>query len=263
MSNNYAIFSLAGKVIIVTGGSSKYGYHFCEGLAEAGGRVIVTSREQQRAEETAQAFRAKGLQVFGYRLDQREDESIDELVSAVIADHGKIDVLVNNARTIPQMPSRTKASREELVRAFDVNCVGLILLTRRVLEEMKKAGGGNIINIGSIYGMGGQYPTIYSDPEASLSFDYPIHKGGTIAYTKQLATTQAQDNIRANCLSLGGLAETVPEDPVFLEGYKARVPLGRMTVGGDIKGAIIFLASDASAYMTGANLVVDGGWTAW
>ena len=263
MSNDCGVFSLDGKVIVVTGGTRRYGYYFCEALAEAGGTVVLTSRDKERADEKAEGFTAKGLKVFGYSLDLAHDDSIEELVTAVIQDHNKIDVLVNNARTIPQMPSRTQASREELDRAFTVNCVGLILLTRRVVEEMKKAGGGNIINIGSIYGMGGQYPSIYSDPEASISFDYPIQKGGMIAYTKQLATTQAQYNIRANCLSLGGLSETAPADPVFREGYNQCVPMGRMAVGEDIVGPIIFLASEASAYMTGANLVVDGGWTAW
>jgi NAD(P)-dependent dehydrogenase (short-subunit alcohol dehydrogenase family) len=252
---------LEGKVVVVTGGTRKYGYYFCEALAEAGGTVILTSREKKRAEEKAEIFGKRGLKAFGYSLDLGHDDSINEFVTTVIKNHKKIDVLVNNARHIPQMPYYS-INREELDRLFTINSVGLILLTRSVVEEMKKAGGGNIINISSIYGMVGQDLSIYKDPDQNISSDYPIQKGGIIAYTKQLATILGKYNIRVNCLTLGGLWEPT-HDPYFLKQYNKRVPLGRMTTGEDVKGPIIFLASDTSAYMTGANIVVDGGWTAW
>lgn len=262
MSDTYGIFSLKEKVVVVTGGTQRYGSHFCEALGQAGATVILTSRDQGRADDTARGFRDMGLEVFGYSLELGDDSSIEAFVDAVIQDHGRIDVLINSARTTPGMIA-SELTREALDQTFTVNLVGMILLTRRVVEEMKQAGGGNIINIGSIYGMGGQDLSIYEDPEASLSLDYPIFKGGTIAYTKQLATTLAQHNIRANCLSLGGLRETIPDEHYFLPRYNQRVPMGRMANGEDIAGPIVFLASDASAYVTGANLVVDGGWTAW
>ena len=256
------IFSLRSKVIVVTGGTRRYGYIFAEALAEAGGTVLLTSRDKGRAEESAEKVRAvTGGTALGYGLELADDDSIEAFVGNVLEDHGRIDVLVNNARHIPSMAG-FEITREELNRTFAVNSIGLILLTRRVVAEMKQAGGGNIINISSIYGIGGQYPSIYPDPEAAISLDYPIAKGGLIAYTKQLATILAQYNIRANCLSLGGLQETAPDD-YFLPRYNQRTPLGRMAVPNDVKGPIIFLASDASVYMTGANVVVDGGWTAW
>lgn len=262
MAADCGIFSLKGKVIAVTGGTRRYGYHFCEALAEAGGDVVLTSRDRKRAEETAAALRSRDLRAFGYELEQGEDASMEAFVRSVMQDHGRIDVLVNSARRLPQRQNGV-ITREELEKQFAVNCVGLILLTRRVVEEMKKARKGNIINIGSIYGMGGQDLSIYEDPEKNISQDYPIQKGGIIAYTKQLATTLAQHGIRANCLTLGGLRGTEPPDSVFLARYCKKVPLGRMADGVDVKGPIVFLASDASGYMTGANLVVDGGWTAW
>ncbi len=262
MANRYTGFSLEGKVIVITGATQKYGYHMCEGLAEAGGTVILTSRDKDKAEEKAKGFRDKGLDVTGYTLQLADDNSIEELVTSVIRDYGRIDVLVNNARTYPQTPA-PKVDRAELDEVFTINCVGVILLTRRVAEEMKKAGGGNIINIGSIYGMVGQDLGIYDEPDKNYSLDYCFYKGGIIAYTKQLATILARHNIRSNCLSLGGLGSTAPADPVFLERYNAHTPLGRMANSEDVTGPIIFLASDASAYMTGANLVLDGGWTAW
>ena len=262
MTTDCGIFSLKDKVIIVTGGTRKYGYIFCDALTEAGATVIVTSRQKERADATAAEFTNKGRKCFGYRLEQADDDSIEALVRDVIRDHGRIDVLVNNARRIPQMRA-AEINREELDKLFTINAAGLILITRRVVEEMKKTHGGNIINIGSIYGLAGQDLSIYEHPERNMSWDYPIQKGGVIAYTRQLATCFARYNIRANCLSLGGLRETAPDDPVFLERYCKRVPLGRMALPEDVKGPIIFLASDASAYMTGANLVLDGGWTAW
>lgn len=254
-------FSLKGKIVVVTGGTQRYGYHFCKALTEAGGTVILTSRDKKRARETAKTFSKKGQKAFGYAMELAEDDSINEFVDTVIKNHERIDVLINNARFIPQM-QHYEINREELDKSFTINTVGLILLTRRVVEEMKKTEGGNIINISSIYGMGGQDPSIYKDPDSNISLDYSMQKGGDIAYTKQLATTLAPYNIRCNCLTLGGFGEST-HDPYFLERYNKRTPLGRMATGKDVKGPIVFLASDASAYMTGANLVLDGGWTAW
>ncbi|MBN2296488.1 MAG: SDR family oxidoreductase [Pirellulales bacterium] len=262
MNEKRDLFSLDGKVIIVTGGTRKYGYHMCGALVEAGGTVILTSREKARAQAIADEIGREGGRILGYELSLEDDESIDRLVADVISDHGKIDVLVNNARHIPRMPG-ADINRMELDLLFTVNCSGVILLTRSVAEEMKKTGGGNIINIGSIYGMVGQDLGIYDDPEKNYSWDYPFQKGGMIAYTKQVATVLARFNIRCNCLSLAGLLETAPDDPVFLQRYCEKTPLRRMANADDVKGPIVFLASDASSYMTGANLVIDGGWTAW
>ena len=262
MSSGYGPFSLEGKVIVVTGGTRRYGYYMCEGLAEAGATVLLTSRDRERAEEKARALRARGLSVHGCQLRLEADDSIGEFVGAAVRERGGIHVLVNSARSVPSM-SAAEIDRAELDKLFTANCTGTILLTRRVVEEMKKAGGGNIINIGSIYGIGGQDPGIYEEPEKNLSLDYSFQKGGMIAWTKQLATTLASCGIRANCLSLGGLRETAVPDSVFYQRYCSRTPLGRLAEGEDVKGPVVFLASDASRYVTGTNLVVDGGWTAW
>ncbi|MFP3902869.1 MAG: SDR family NAD(P)-dependent oxidoreductase [Armatimonadota bacterium] len=255
------MFSLDAKVVLVTGGTRRYGNAFCAGLAEAGATLILTSRALDRAERAAGKFTARGLDVHGRQLQLADDDSIETLVTSVTDEFGTIDVLVNSARHLPSMSGAT-INREELDRVFDINIVGTALLTRQVVEHMKEAGGGVIINIGSIYGMGGQDPAIYRDPEASISLDYPLQKGGMIAWTKQLATTLADHNIRANCLSLGGLREDT-HDQYFIDRYNERTPMGRMARPDDVRGPIVFLASEASQYMTGANLVVDGGWTAW
>jgi len=141
MSNNYGVFSLEEKVVVVTGGTRRYGAHFCEALGEAGATVILTSRDQSRADDTARGFRDIGLEVFGYSLELGDDSSIEVFVDAVIQDYGRIDVLVNSARTTPGMIA-SELTREALDQTFTVNLVGMILLTRRVVEEMKQAGGG-------------------------------------------------------------------------------------------------------------------------
>jgi NAD(P)-dependent dehydrogenase (short-subunit alcohol dehydrogenase family) len=261
MATTLESFSLDNKTVIVTGGTRRYGHAFCDGLAEAGATVALTSRSLQRAQETADEFRERGRDAHGYRLDLADDEQINALVDDVLDDHGAIDVLVNSARYLPSDTWDT-IDREELDAVFDVGIVGTILITRRVVNEMKPAGGGVIINIGSIYGMGGQIPAIYRNPDEALTLDYPMQKGGMINWTRQLATTLADDGIRANCLSLGGLREE-SHDEYFITRYNERTPMSRMARADDVKGPIVFLASEASAYMTGVNVVVDGGWTAW
>lgn len=261
MSHVNELLSLEGKVIIMTGGTQRYGYHFCEGLSEAGGTVILTSRSKERANQKAAEIGKNGGKLYGYSLDLADDASIETLVSDVIQRFKKIDVLINNARHIPEK-GPADIDRAELDKTFTINSSGMILLTRRVIHEMIKTGGGNIINLGSIYGMGGQDPRIYSNGVASTGWDYAIQKGGAVGFSKQIATCYAEHNIRSNCLSLGGLGPP-SEDPLFKKGYPDRTPMGRMAVGEDVKGPIVFLASDASRYMTGANLVIDGGWTAW
>jgi NAD(P)-dependent dehydrogenase (short-subunit alcohol dehydrogenase family) len=261
MPPSLELFSLAGKVILLTGGTRNYGRIFCRALAEAGATVAVTSRSVERAEAVAAPLREEGHQVHGLALDQASDDSLEAAVSEIMDRWGRVDVLVNSARYIPQMPS-TEIDRAELLRSFDINCVGLVLITRRVAEIMREQGGGSIITIGSIYGLGAQYPFVYSEPERSMLHDYPLQKGGTIVWTKQLAAMYAKDHIRANCLTLGGLSQNAIDDH-FLAQYERLCPLGRMARAEDVAGPIVFLASDASAYMTGANLIVDGGWSAW
>ena len=262
MNEGCGRFSLEGKIIVVTGGTRRYGLCMAEGLAEAGGTVILTSRSRERAEAKAAPLRERGLDIRGMSLDQADDASIDAFVDAVVAEHGRIDVLVNSARHIPEMPA-FEVDRAELDKTFTINAVGQILLTRRVILEMRKSGGGNIITIGSIYGMGGQDPNVYDNPDNNMTFDYAIMKGGMVAWARQLATMFARDGIRCNCLTLGGLTDPANPPGDFEKKYCRRTPLGRLADLDDVKGPIVFLASDASAYMTGANLVVDGGWTAW
>ena len=262
MPKGHKMFSLERKIAVVTGGTKRYGLAMAEGLAQCRATVILSSRSKTRAEEYAEPMRQQGLKVYGAALDQADDASIDSFISDIIAEYGKIDILINSARHIAEGPA-FEIPRQEFDKTFTINVTGQILIVRRVIGEMRKTGGGSIINIGSIYGMGGQDPSIYDDPDQALSLDYSIVKGGMVAWSKQIATMFAKDNIRCNCLTLGGLNQPEMEGTAFLEEYCRRTPMGRMSYPEDVKGPIVFLASDASAYVTGINLIVDGGWTAW
>ena len=180
--------------------------------------------------------------------------------NAIISRYGKIDMLVNNARLAPMLSFDDNIENWEA--SMKINNTGTFLCTRVFLDQMKKQNFGNIINIASIYGIVGQDPALYDGTDWDSAPDYWVLKGGMINLTRYIATKFARYNIRVNCISPGGLLEdSHPKE--FLEHYNRRVALGRMTTGDDVKGAVVYLASEASAYVTGHNLAVDGGWTTW
>jgi len=257
--NIWELFSLKGRVALVTGGSVKYGGCISQGLAEAGATVIITSRTIEKSRKKADELLKMGFKAEPVQLDIAEEESVRALKKKIISEHGRIDILVNNAVGRSEPGSSPLQVWQESMR---LNAVGLYLCTSVFLEEMVKQKKGNIINIASMYGMVGQYQAMYpgTGMEAGGIGDYFFHKAGMINYTRFLAARYAP-GIRANCISPGGLFIGQPEK--FLENYYRQVPLGRMADEDDIKGAAVYLASDASAYVTGHNLVVDGGWTIW
>lgn len=255
------LFNLAQKVAVVTGGAGKYGLGIVEGLAEASATVIIASRDEGNCRAKADEFAKRGLKVKPAALDIADEGSVKALRDSLLAEYGKIDILVNNA--VGRFAGQSRSGREHWEQSMRVNAVGLFICTSSFLEPMIAQKSGNIINIASMYGLVAQDPNMYpgTGMESSAYGDYAFHKGGMINYTRFLATLFAEYNIRANCISPGGfLADQSPE---FLKRYNARVPQHRMANTDDIKGAIVYLASEASAYVTGHNLVVDGGWTIW
>ncbi len=261
--NIMEMFSLKGKTALVTGGAGKYGACIADGLAEAGAGVVIASRNIKNCEKKAKSLRDAGYFAAAGEVDIADEESVVKLKDKIISECGGIDILVNNAVARPggELPPA-----EAWAESMRVNAVGLHICTRVFLDEMKKKKKGNIINISSMYGMVSQFPPMYEETnlKPSETGDYWFHKGGMINYTRFLAGTYAKYNIRANCISPGGFHGKEGDHPEkFLKNYAERVPLGRMADEDDIKGAVVFLASDASAYVTGHNLVVDGGWTIW
>jgi len=240
------------KVILITGASGFLGQHFTAALKKAGGTVITTDINDK----------------CNLNLDVTDPVSINTAFNQVITDHGRLDVVVNNAALDPKFdPSANQNSQlfenypDELLRqSLDVNLRGYVLVAQAAIKQMLKQASGHIINISSIYGLVGPNQTIYPDG-TQKPVDYSITKGGVIMLTKYLATTYGAKNIRANTLTLGGVEKN--HDEAFQKNYSDKTPLGRMMQPAEVGPPLVFLASDDSSYMTGANLVIDGGWTAW
>jgi len=255
------LLSLKGKTAVVTGGAGLYGRQIVQALAEAGARTFTASRNL----EALQLFTAKlyenGLDVAALRLDQGDEKSVLALRGEVLKRAGRIDILVNNAVLRP-MKKGFKDEASAFAESMRVNATGLFMITRAIGDIMAEKGGGSIINIGSIHGMIGPDPPIYEGTEMHGWYpDYFFHKGGMVNFTRFIASYYGAKGVRCNCVSPGGFwTAKMPE--AFVRNYSRRTFLGRLANDTDLKGVIVLLASDASAYITGANIPVDGGYTA-
>ncbi|MDX1944812.1 MAG: SDR family oxidoreductase [Pirellulaceae bacterium] len=254
-------FSLRGKVALVTAGAGPlFGHSISTALAEAGATVVTASRSLARNEEFAAAQRALGHDVHGLACDIEDLASIDALHDELATRFGRLDVLVNSALAREgHVGSLDEQSADAWQHAASGDFAGLFRQCQRAVATMTKQGGGSIINIGSIYGVVSNDPTIYEGTSMVQPPTYNFMKGGMINFTRYLACYYGRHGIRANCISPGGYFNDQPTP--FVEQYCRRVPVGRMLGERDIQGAVVFLASDASAYVTGHNLLVDGGWT--
>lgn len=254
-------FSLEGKVALVTGGAGLYGRQIVAAAAEAGARTYVAARHVDALETLAAEHRAAGGDVRALQYDQGDEASILALRDAIVKESGRIDVLVNNAVLRPMK----RAFRDEastFAESMKVNATGLFVITRAVGDVMAEKGAGSIINIGSIQGMIGPDPTIYRGTSMSGWYpDYFYHKGAIINFTRFIASFYGARGVRCNCVSPGGFRTPDHPDP-FVAAYSDRTFLGRLANSTDLKGVIVFLGSDASLYVTGANVPVDGGYTA-
>ena len=265
------IFNLENKTAIVTGALGLIGKEHCRALSEAGANVVVADFDQIKCEEFAKTLTTKSI---GQQIDVTSPDSIKILRDKVLDNFNHIDILVNNA-AINDMFENPKAASElskfenyplELwQKSVDVNLTGVFLCSQVLGSEMAKQGKGSIINIASTYGITAPDQSLYVQKDGMQSFykppAYSATKGAVIMFTKYLAAYWGKNGVRVNTLSPGGVENS--QDKFFIEKYSAKTPIGRMAKPTDYKGALIFLASDASCYMTGANLVVDGGWTAW
>ena len=253
-------FSLKGKTAVVTGGSGLYGRQMVEALAQAGAKVYTASRSLESNEKFAKQMREKGLNVYAGEVDQGNEESIKKFLSEITKNGEKIDVLVNNS-----VLRITKGYQTDSVlfdESMHVNGTGLMMISRAFGDHMAQNGGGSIINIGSYMGILGPDYELYKDTDMSTDFagDYFFHKGGMNNYTRFLASYYGKNNVRCNVLNLGGFFNNQPE--LFVKRYCAKTFLNRMANENDIMGSVVFLASDASSYITGAAIAVDGGYSA-
>lgn len=260
------IFSLEGKIAIVTGGAGLFGKPISSALAEAGAQVIIASRDESKCQIYADELKAQDLKAEGMGLDLADEQSIKDFTFKIYEKYGSIDILINNAVSREGFRDLENISKAEWEKAQTINSTGLMLLTQAVVKIMREQNSGNIINISSIQGAVGPNFPVYGDTGMTSPINYTYDKWGMVGFTKWIANYYGKFNIRANCISPGGYGPGVEQsfgENEFVANYKRLTPLGRFANDDDIKGPVIFLASDASGYITGHNLLVDGGWTSW
>jgi NAD(P)-dependent dehydrogenase (short-subunit alcohol dehydrogenase family) len=264
------LFSLKNKTALVTGACGLLGREHCGALAEAGASVVAIDVD----EAACQALAAElGPQHLGLGADVTDRTSLERVRDAVLARYGSIEVLVNNAAINDMFENPALAARQSMFehypldmwrKSLEVNVTGVFLCSQVFGSVMAEQGRGSIINIASTYGMVGPDQSIYQNERGEQTFykspAYPTTKGAIINFTRYLAAYWGRKGVRVNTLSPGGVENN--QEPFFIQNYSRKTALGRMAQPTDYRGAIVFLASDASTYMTGANLVVDGGWTA-
>jgi NAD(P)-dependent dehydrogenase (short-subunit alcohol dehydrogenase family) len=251
------LFDLTGRVAIVTGGSIGLGHQMAEGLAEMGANLVLCARKKERCEQAAEEFQQLGVRALALSCDVRSAAQIQEVVEATLSRFGRIDVLINNAGISWGAPVE-EMRLEDWNKVIETNLTGTFLCSQAVGKVMIQQGGGRIINIASVAGLGGA-------PAQLAAIGYHASKGGVISFTKDLACKWAGHNIRVNAIAPGWFPthmsnRVLEHQPEF---FLERIPLRRFGSEHDLKGAVVFLASDASDYVTGHVLVVDGGQSAW
>ncbi len=261
---------------MVTGGAGLLGAEFCRTLADAGAAVVVTDINAEAAISLAGCLADEGLEALGVGADITRPESVAALFETALQRFRRLDILVNSAALDPKFdPDALDANAgasgafetfplQAWQQALDVNLTGMFLCCQAAARQMVGQGRGVIVNLCSMYGIAGPDQRLYQRPDEPPRFKpvyYSVTKAGVLGLTRYLATYYAGKNIRANALTPGGVYNG--HDDTFLQAYAARSVLGRMAEKDEMNGALLFLASDASSYMTGANLIVDGGWTAW
>ncbi|MFN8516887.1 MAG: glucose 1-dehydrogenase [Thermomicrobiales bacterium] len=259
MSHVRELFDLAGRVALVTGGSRGLGREIAEGLAEAGAAVTITGRREQWLGPAQEELRAAGLDVTAVACDVTDEAAVGRLVEGIVARHGALDIVVNNAGISWGTPAEEMAT-EQFRRVLDTNATGTFLVSRAAARQMIARGRGVIVNTASITGLVG------CPPEILRAVGYSASKGAVIALTRQLAAEWGQHGIRVNAIAPGFFPSRMTEGVIANAGegqMGATAPLGRLGRAGELKGVVLFLASDAASYITGQTIVVDGGATIW
>jgi NAD(P)-dependent dehydrogenase (short-subunit alcohol dehydrogenase family) len=267
------LFDLSDRVVVVTGALGLLGREHCAAMAAAGAHVVMSDLNSDALGAAAQRLRESGARsALPVTADITNPEQVEALKDAALSSYGRLDVLINNAAIDDKFaPGDEQASRfencsvERFRRVLDVNVTGVFLCCQRLGGVMAERGAGSIINVASTYALVAPRQDLYQRPDGSQAFwkgaAYPASKGAVLQLTRFLAAYWGDRGVRVNALCPGGV--DAGQDAYFRARYAERTPLKRMAAPGDYRGALTFLASEASAYMTGASLVVDGGFTIW
>ncbi len=273
MTHGLPQFNVTDRVVVVTGALGLLGREHCAALAAAGARIVVTDLNGDALGALAERSREAGARdALAVPADITVPADVERLGEAVLARFGRVDVLVNNAAIDDKFATGSEHearfenySVERFRKQLDVNVTGVFLCCQRLGSLMAEAGSGSIINVASTYGIVAPNQDLYRREDGTQSFwkgaAYPASKGAVLQLTRFLAAYWGERGVRVNALCPGGVE--AGQDAYFRARYAERTPLRRMAAPGDYRGALLFLASDASAYMTGASLVVDGGFSIW
>jgi 2-deoxy-D-gluconate 3-dehydrogenase len=267
-------FALKGQTALVTGGAGLLGKQFTRALGQAGANVVVADTDLKAAKAHAQELMADGIMAMAVEVDVRKPHSVTAMVHKTVDAYQRLNILVNSAAIDPKFDPDNVEDQfsnafedyalKSWQRSMDVNLTGAFLASQAAARQMVKQGSGVMINICSIYGLVGPDQRIYPEIRGERQFkpvDYSVTKAGILGLTRYLAAYYRGQHIRVNALTPGGVYHQHEE--AFTTHYADKVILGRMAEIDEMNGALLFLASDASQYMTGANLIVDGGYTAW
>ncbi len=259
------LFDLSGKIALVTGGAGLLGSEHAIALASHGAKVYLADINIEKCRYKAEQIKA--YTIYSLKLDVTSKENWQKIVSEIVKQDGKIDILINNAgytnstKTSAFDKTFENFSLNDWNSIMNVNLTGTFLGCQTVGNQMISQGKGSIINIASLYGVVSPNHKMYPGTGIVQPVAYTVSKHGVVALTKYVATWLAEKGVRVNSLTPGGIFDG--HDGLFLERFKNLNPIGRMSDKNELRGGIVYLASDASSHVVGHNLVIDGGWTAW
>lgn len=261
------LMNLSGRVALITGGAGNIGRAIAEGLAELGSNIVLLDINKANLEQAKLQIQSRyNVDVLPILINMENSSEIESVPSIVEGKFERLDIIVNNAAFVGDSGLTgwvTEFEKQELEtwrRAIEVNLTAPFALIQSCAYLLKKSQTASVINIGSIYGLVGPDLSLYEDTSMGNPAAYAASKGGLTQLTRWLSTVMAP-NVRVNTLTPGGVSRNQPKN--FSEKFTNKTPLARMATEEDFKGAVVYLASDLSAYVTGQNIIVDGGWTIW
>lgn len=263
------LFKLENKTVVLTGSSGRLGSQYAHILSASGANVVLVDKEIKKNKKLEQELIKKyNTKALAYTTDISNKKNVIEMKNVILKKFEKIDVLINNAFYNPSQSKYSSVSLEKFPlelwnEVINVNLTGVFLCSQEIGSVMAQQKNGVIVNIASIYGLVGADQRIYGKTKLNSPISYAATKGAIVNLTRYLAAYWNRKNVRVNTLSLGGVLDKSYMDKEFIKKYSEKTMLGRMANTNEFNAAVLFLSSNASSYMNGANLILDGGWTAW